>query len=98
MLTREWAWHRAIVRQGGAPAEPIIALAARGPFPHTPTPRPRTRGRGAFGAAARREAGGAGGGRSVLGVPRTLQVLAGSGCTCRHLEYDQHPNLTFTSS
>jgi 2-polyprenyl-3-methyl-5-hydroxy-6-metoxy-1,4-benzoquinol methylase len=28
---------------------------------------------------------------SVLGIPRTLQVLAESGCVCRHLEYDQFP-------
>jgi SAM-dependent methyltransferase len=28
---------------------------------------------------------------AVLGIPKTLQVLAESGCTCRHLEYDQHP-------
>jgi SAM-dependent methyltransferase len=25
------------------------------------------------------------------GMPRTLQVLADSGCVCRHLEYDQYP-------
>jgi SAM-dependent methyltransferase len=30
---------------------------------------------------------------AVLGIPRTLQVLADSGCTCRHLEYDQYPEL-----
>jgi hypothetical protein len=30
---------------------------------------------------------------SVLGIPMTLAVLAKSGCTCRHLEYDQHPEL-----
>jgi SAM-dependent methyltransferase len=29
----------------------------------------------------------------VLGIPMTLEVLAESGCTCRHLEYDQHPEL-----
>jgi RimJ/RimL family protein N-acetyltransferase len=28
---------------------------------------------------------------ATLGIPRTLQVLADSGCVCRHLEYDQHP-------
>jgi SAM-dependent methyltransferase len=27
----------------------------------------------------------------ALGIPKTLQVLAESGCTCRHLEYDQYP-------
>jgi 2-polyprenyl-3-methyl-5-hydroxy-6-metoxy-1,4-benzoquinol methylase len=26
-----------------------------------------------------------------LGIPKTLQVLADSGCVCRHLEYDQYP-------
>lgn len=26
-------------------------------------------------------------------VPKTMQVLAEAGCTCRHLEYDQHPEL-----
>src|SRR5262249_35822067 len=26
-------------------------------------------------------------------VPKTLQVLAEAGCACRHLEYDQHPEL-----
>jgi RimJ/RimL family protein N-acetyltransferase len=29
---------------------------------------------------------------AALGIPRTLGVLAESGCTCRHLEYDQHPD------
>lgn len=28
---------------------------------------------------------------SVLGIPRTLQILAEAGCVCRHLEYDQLP-------
>jgi SAM-dependent methyltransferase len=28
---------------------------------------------------------------SVLGIPKTLQVLAEAGCVCRHLEYDQYP-------
>ena len=28
---------------------------------------------------------------SVLGIAKTLQVLAESGCACRHLEYDQYP-------
>ena len=28
---------------------------------------------------------------ATLGIPRTLQVLAGAGCVCRHLEYDQYP-------
>lgn len=27
----------------------------------------------------------------VLGVPKTLEVLHGCGCICRHLEYDQPP-------
>jgi RimJ/RimL family protein N-acetyltransferase/ubiquinone/menaquinone biosynthesis C-methylase UbiE len=30
---------------------------------------------------------------ATLGVPKTLHVLAEAGCTCRHLEYDQHPEL-----
>jgi SAM-dependent methyltransferase len=30
---------------------------------------------------------------AVLGIPRTLEVLAECGCLCRHLEYDQHPEL-----
>jgi RimJ/RimL family protein N-acetyltransferase/ubiquinone/menaquinone biosynthesis C-methylase UbiE len=30
---------------------------------------------------------------ATLGIPRTLQVLADSGCVCRHLEYDQYPEL-----
>lgn len=30
---------------------------------------------------------------ATLGVPKTLQVLAEAGCVCRHLEYDQHPEL-----
>jgi SAM-dependent methyltransferase len=30
---------------------------------------------------------------AALGVPKTLRVLADSGCVCRHLEYDQHPEL-----
>jgi RimJ/RimL family protein N-acetyltransferase len=28
---------------------------------------------------------------ATLGIPKTLQVLAGAGCVCRHLEYDQYP-------
>jgi len=28
---------------------------------------------------------------SVLGIPRTLELLAECGCVCRHLEYDQWP-------
>jgi len=28
---------------------------------------------------------------SVLGIPKTLQLLADAGCVCRHLEYDQLP-------
>ncbi|MFH1499469.1 MAG: methyltransferase domain-containing protein [Verrucomicrobiota bacterium] len=27
----------------------------------------------------------------VLGIPRTLTLIAGCGCVCRHLEYDQWP-------
>jgi len=27
------------------------------------------------------------------GIPETLRVLADAGCVCRHLEYDQHPEL-----
>lgn len=30
---------------------------------------------------------------SALGVPKLLEVIADSGCICRHLEYDQHPEL-----
>jgi RimJ/RimL family protein N-acetyltransferase len=30
---------------------------------------------------------------ATLGVPKTLQVLAEAGCVCRHLEYDQYPEL-----
>lgn len=30
---------------------------------------------------------------SVLGIPRTLEVLAECDCICRHLEYDQYPEL-----
>jgi SAM-dependent methyltransferase len=28
---------------------------------------------------------------SVLGIPKTLELLAKFGCVCRHLEYDQYP-------
>jgi len=28
---------------------------------------------------------------STLGIPRTLELLTDTGCVCRHLEYDQHP-------
>lgn len=28
---------------------------------------------------------------STPGIPRMLQVISESGCICRHLEYDQHP-------
>lgn len=30
---------------------------------------------------------------SVLGIPKTLAVLADARCVCRHLEYDQYPEL-----
>jgi trans-aconitate methyltransferase len=30
---------------------------------------------------------------ATLGLPRTLALLVESGCVCRHLEYDQHPEL-----
>ena len=30
---------------------------------------------------------------STLGIPRTLQLVTEVGCTCRHLEYDQYPEL-----
>ena len=30
---------------------------------------------------------------SVLGIPAMLQLLSKSGCVCRHLEYDQLPEL-----
>jgi SAM-dependent methyltransferase len=30
---------------------------------------------------------------ATLGIPQTLAVLAGGGCVCRHLEYDQYPQL-----
>jgi SAM-dependent methyltransferase len=30
---------------------------------------------------------------SVLGIPNTLQLIAETGCVCRHLEYDQYPEL-----
>lgn len=29
----------------------------------------------------------------VLGIPATLQLIDACGCVCRHLEYDQHPEL-----
>jgi pseudouridine-5'-phosphate glycosidase len=28
---------------------------------------------------------------SVLGIPKTLELLDRFGCVCRHLEYDQYP-------
>jgi SAM-dependent methyltransferase len=30
---------------------------------------------------------------SALGVPKTLELLSEVGCICRHLEYDQYPEL-----
>ena len=30
---------------------------------------------------------------SVLGIPDTLKLLSAAGCICRHLEYDQYPEL-----
>ena len=30
---------------------------------------------------------------SALGISRTLELLAEAGCVCRHLEYDQYPEL-----
>lgn len=30
---------------------------------------------------------------STLGIPRTLEVIAQAGAVCRHLEFDQHPEL-----
>ena len=28
---------------------------------------------------------------AALGIPKLLEIIAQSGCTCRHLEYDQYP-------
>ena len=30
---------------------------------------------------------------SVLGIPNTLKLISETGCICRHLEYDQYPEL-----
>lgn len=30
---------------------------------------------------------------SVLGIPKTLQLISENQCICRHLEYDQYPGL-----
>lgn len=30
---------------------------------------------------------------SALGIPKLLEVISDCGCVCRHLEYDQHPEL-----
>jgi SAM-dependent methyltransferase len=30
---------------------------------------------------------------AAIGIPRTLALLSESGCICRHLEYDQYPQL-----
>lgn len=32
------------------------------------------------------------------GIPEVLRVIDGSGCVCRHLEYDQRPDRRWTSS
>lgn len=29
----------------------------------------------------------------TMGIPKTLELLTDCGCVCRHLEYDQHPQL-----
>ena len=30
---------------------------------------------------------------AALGIPKLLEVIAQQGCICRHLEYDQHPQM-----
>jgi RimJ/RimL family protein N-acetyltransferase len=30
---------------------------------------------------------------ATLGIPKTLHIISEAGCVCRHLEYDQHPEL-----
>lgn len=30
---------------------------------------------------------------AALGIPRLLEIVSECGCICRHLEYDQHPEL-----
>lgn len=30
---------------------------------------------------------------ATLGIPKLLEIISGQGCICRHLEYDQHPEL-----
>jgi hypothetical protein len=30
---------------------------------------------------------------ATIGVPEILRTLDGGGCACRHLEYDQHPEV-----
>ena len=30
---------------------------------------------------------------AALGIPKVLEIVSQEGCICRHLEYDQHPEL-----
>ena len=30
---------------------------------------------------------------AAMGIPKLLEIIARQGCICRHLEYDQHPEL-----
>ena len=30
---------------------------------------------------------------AALGIPKLLEIISRQGCICRHLEYDQHPEL-----
>lgn len=30
---------------------------------------------------------------AALGIPKLLEIMAQAGCVCRHLEYDQHPEM-----
>ena len=30
---------------------------------------------------------------AALGIPRLLEIISDCGCICRHLEYDEHPEL-----
>lgn len=77
-------WHVPLAEQEGVLTRLCRGLAAGGVFVFTTggTDAPDERQNSYMGPPMY---------HATLGIPRTLGVLADSGCVCRHLEYDQYP-------
>lgn len=77
-------WHLPLAQQEPVMRKILAALAPSGVFIFTTggLDQPEEKTDAAMGPAVY---------YSVLGIPRTLALIAECGCVCRHLEYDQWP-------